>query len=156
MPRAIPEGYHSITPYLYMSDAQGAIEFYKRAFGAVEIFRMDAPGGKIGHAELRIGDSIVMLADEFPEMGARSPQSIGGSPMSLLLYVENVDEVFERAVKEGATVDRPVQNQFYGDRTGGVKDPFGHTWYIATHVEDVPPEEMQKRAAEEMAKTAAK
>jgi PhnB protein len=156
MPKAIPEGYHSITPYLYMSDAQGAIEFYKRAFGAVEIFRMDAPGGKIGHAELRIGDSIVMLADEFPEMGARSPQSIGGSPMSLLLYVEHVDQVFERAVKEGATVDRPVQNQFYGDRTGGVKDPFGHTWYIATHVEDISPEEMQKRAAEEMAKTAAK
>lgn len=152
MVKAIPEGYHSITPYLYMSDAKGAIEFYKRAFGAVEIFRMDAPGGRIGHAELRIGDSVVMLADEFPDMGARSPKTIGGSPMSLLLYVEKVDEVFERAVKEGATVERPVQNQFYGDRSGGVKDPFGHTWYISTHVEDVAPAEMQKRAAEAMAK----
>lgn len=147
MVKPIPEGYHSLTPYLYMSDAKGAIDFYKRAFGAVEVFRMDAPGGKIGHAELRIGDSVIMLADECPEMEARSPQSVGGSPSSLLLYVEDVDKVFDQAVKEGATVVRPVANQFYGDRSGGLKDPFGHSWYVSTHVEDVPAEELQKRMA---------
>lgn len=146
MVKAIPEGYHSITPYLYMSNAREAIEFYKRAFGAVELFRMDGENGKIGHAELKFGDSPIMLADEHPEMGARSPQTIGGSPMSLLFYVEQVDEVVERAVKEGATLVRAVENQFYGDRMGGVTDPFGHTWFVATHVEDVPPEELQKRA----------
>lgn len=146
MVKPVPEGYHSITPYLYVSDGKGAIEFYKRAFGAVELFRMDGPNGTIGHAELRIGDSAIMLADEHPEMGARSPKTIGGSPMSLLLYVENVDQVVERAVQEGATIVRPVANQFYGDRSGGVMDPFGHTWFVATHVEDVSPEEMQRRA----------
>ena len=150
MVKPIPDGYHSITPYLYMSDARAAIDFYKRAFGAVELFRMDGENGKIGHAELRLGDSPIMLADEYPDMGALSPTTIGGSPMSLLFYVDDVDHVVERAVKEGATLVRPVKNEFYGDRTGGVKDPFGHTWFIATHVEDVSPEEMQKRAAQAM------
>jgi PhnB protein len=148
MVKPIPDGYHSITPYLYVSNARAAIDFYKSAFGAVDLFRMDGANGKIGHAELRFGNSPIMLADEYPDMGALSPTTIGGSPMSLLFYVENVDQVVERAVKEGATLVRPVKNEFYGDRTGGVKDPFGHTWFVATHVEDVPPEEMQKRAAQ--------
>jgi PhnB protein len=148
MVRPIPEGYHSLTPYLYVSDGKAAIEFYKRAFGARELLRMDGPDGKIGHAELRIGDSVIMLADEHPQMGALSPKTVGGSPSSLLLYVENVDQVFDRAVKEGATVLRPVANQFYGDRSGGLKDPFGHQWYVSTHVEDVPPEELKKRMAQ--------
>ena len=143
----IPDGYHSVTPYLVVDDGARALEFYKRAFGAVELFRMEAPGGKIGHAEIKIGDSHVMLADEHPEMGARSPQSYGGSPVSLMVYVEDVDAVVNRAVEAGAKLVRPVANQFYGDRTGGVTDPFGHSWYVATHVEDVPPEELQARAA---------
>lgn len=151
MVKPIPDGYHSITPYLYVSDAKRALEFYANVFGAAELFRMDGPGGKIGHAEIKIGDSTIMLADEFPEMDARSPLSIGGSPVSLLLYVEDVDQVVDRAVNAGATLVRPVADQFYGDRSGGVKDPFGHTWFVATHKEDVPPEEMQKRAKQAMA-----
>ena len=143
----IPEGYHSVTPYLIVNDGARAIEFYKEAFGAVEVFRMDGPDGKVGHAEIKIGDSHVMLADEHPEMNARSPQSYGGSPVSLMVYVEDVDAVVNRAVEAGAKLVRPVANQFYGDRTGGVTDPFGHSWYVATHVEDVPPEELQARAA---------
>ena len=143
----IPEGYHSVTPYIIVGDGARALEFYKQAFGAVEVLRMDGPDGKIGHAEIKIGDSHVMLADEHPEMGARSPQSFGGSPVSLMVYVEDVDATVERAVEAGAQLTRPVADQFYGDRTGGVTDPFGHSWYIATHVEDVPADELQRRAA---------
>ena len=144
--KAIPEGYHAVTPYLIVNDGARAIEFYKKAFGATELFRMAGPDGKIGHAEIKIGDSPIMLADEVPAMGHRSPQSLGGSPVSILLYVEDVDAVFNQAVAAGAKVARPVADQFYGDRTGGVTDPFGHAWYIATHKEDVSLEEMQKRA----------
>ncbi len=145
--KAIPEGYHTATPYLIVKDASRAIDFYKRAFGATELMRMPGPGGKIGHAEIKIGDSPIMLADEVPGMGFRSPESLGGSPISILLYVEDVDAVFSEAVAAGAKVQRPVADQFYGDRTGGVTDPFGHVWYIATHKEDVSSEEMKKRAA---------
>jgi len=145
--RPIPAGYHTATPYLIVNNGAAALEFYKKAFGAAELFRMTKPDGRVGHAEIKIGDSVIMLADEAPEMGARSPQSLGGSPVSILLYVEDVDRVFNQAVAAGAKVQRPLQNQFYGDRMGGVTDPFGHVWYIATHVEDVSPEEMQKRAA---------
>jgi len=143
----IPDGYHSVTPYLIVNDGARAIEFYKQAFGATELFRMEGPDGRIGHAEIRIGDSHVMLADEHPQMNARSPQSFGGSPVSLMLYVDDVDTTVGRAVEAGAKLTRPVADQFYGDRTGGVEDPFGHAWYVATHVEDVPPEELKKRAA---------
>ena len=145
--KPIPEGYHSITPYLIIKDASAAIEFYKKAFGATELFRMAQPDGRVGHAEIKIGDSAIMLADEFPEMGHKSPTSIGGSPVSLLLYVEDVDAVYDRAISSGATQDRPVENKFYGDRGGSLIDPFGHIWHIATHVEDLSPEEMQERAA---------
>lgn len=145
--KPIPEGYGSVTPYLIVNGAARAIEFYREAFGAVETFRMEGPDGRVGHAEIRIGDSHVMLADEHPERGARGPQTFGGSPISLVLYVEDVDAVVNRAVEAGAKLTRPVANQFYGDRTGGVEDPFGHAWYVATHVEDVPEEEMRKRAA---------
>ena len=145
--KPIPDGYNGVTPYLIVNGAARAIEFYKQAFGATETFRMERPDGRVGHAEIKIGDSHVMLADEHPEMGARGPQSIGGSPISLVLYVEDVDATVNRAVEAGAKLTRPVANQFYGDRTGGVEDPFGHAWYVATHVEDVAPEEMQKRAA---------
>ncbi len=145
--KPIPEGYHTATPYLIIKGAARAIEFYKKAFGATELMRMAQPDGRIGHAEIRIGNSPIMLADEVPEMGHRSPQSLGGSPVSILLYVEDVDALFNQAVSAGAKVERPVQDQFYGDRTGGVTDPFGHVWCIATHKEDVSPEEMRKRAA---------
>ena len=145
--KPIPEGYHSVTPYLIVEGGARAIEFYKQAFGATELFRMEGPDGKIAHAEIKIGDSHVMLGDESPEMGARGPRAFGGSPVSLMLYVEDVDATVGRAVEAGAELTRPVANQFYGDRTGGVKDPFGHAWYIATHVEDVPHDELQKRAA---------
>ena len=143
----ISDGYHSVTPYLIVNDGARAIEFYKQAFGATELFRMAGPDGRIGHAEIKIGDSHVMLADEHPQMNARSPQSFGGSPVSLMLYVDDVDTTVGRAVEAGAKLTRPVADQFYGDRTGGVEDPFGHAWYVATHVEDVPPEELKKRAA---------
>jgi PhnB protein len=146
-PKPIPDGYHTATPYLIVKGAAQAIEFYKKAFGATELMRMPQPGGKIGHAEIKIGDSPIMLADESPDVGARSPQSIGGSPVSIMLYVEDVDRIFSQAVAAGAKVKRPVADQFYGDRTGGIEDPFGHLWYIATHKEDVSPEEMRKRAA---------
>jgi len=145
--RPVPEGYHTLTPYLIVSGAEAAIDFYKQAFGAQELFRFPFQG-KIGHAELQIGDSRFMLADEFPEMGARAPGTIGGSPVGLCLYVENCDAVFEKAVAAGATVERPLKDQFYGDRSGTVRDPFGHQWTISTHVEDVPPEELARRAAE--------
>jgi PhnB protein len=146
-PKPVPDGYHTATPYLIVKGAAQAIEFYKKAFGATELMRMAQPGGKIGHAEIKIGDSPIMLADESPDVGARSPQSIGGSPVSIMLYVEDVDRIFSQAVAAGAKVKRPVADQFYGDRTGGIEDPFGHLWYIATHKEDVSPEEMRKRAA---------
>lgn len=147
MPKPIPDGYHSITPYLVVRGAARAIAFYGQTLGAIEVLRMDGPNGTIGHAEIKIGDSIVMLADEVPAMGARSPETIGGSPVSLLLYVENADQVVDRAVKAGAKLDRPVEDKFYGDRMGSFIDPFGHTWHIGTHVEDVSPEEMARRAA---------
>jgi PhnB protein len=148
--KPIPDGYHTATPYLIVQGAAQAIDFYKAAFGATELFRMEGPGGKIGHAEIKIGDSPIMLADEHPDMGAVSPTTLGGSPVHMLLYVADVDAAFPRAVDAGAEISRPLQNQFYGDRSGTVKDPFGHTWTIATHVEDVPPEEMQARAAAAM------
>ena len=144
--KPIPDGYHSVTPYLIVKGAAEAIEFYKRAFGATELMRMDWSGGRIGHAEIRIGDSAVMLADEFPEMGVRGPQSLGGAGVNLLIYVEDVDARFAQAVAAGATVKRPLKDQFYGDRSGTVDDPFGHQWTIATHTEDVSPEEMRKRS----------
>ena len=143
----IPEGYHSITPYLYIAGAARAIEFYKDIFGATEVMRMGDTSGKIGHAELKIGSSHVMLADEHPEMDIRSPQSYGGSPVGLLLYVEDVDATAERAVAAGAKLLSPLEDKFYGDRMGKLEDPFGHVWAIATHKEDVSPEEMQRRVA---------
>jgi PhnB protein len=144
--KPVPEGYRTATPYLIVKGAAEAIEFYKRAFGASEMLRMADPQGRIGHAEIRIGDSVIMLADEHPAMGYRGPRSLGGSSVSILLYVEDVDKVFERAVKAGAKGQRPVMNQFYGDRSGTLEDPFGHIWTVATHVEDVPAEEMKRRA----------
>jgi PhnB protein len=145
--KPIPEGYHSVTPYLYAKGAAQAIEFYKKAFLATERMRIAHPDGRVGHAEIQIGDSIIMLADEFPEMDARSPQSLGGSPVSIHLYVDDADTMFNRAVAAGARVKRPLADQFYGDRLGGIEDPFGHTWWISTHKEDLSPEEIEKRAA---------
>lgn len=142
--RPIPEGYHTATPYLICNGAADAIEFYKRALGAVEVMRMPMPGGKLGHAEIKIGDSHIMLADESPENGIHSPQHFGGTPVSVLLYVEQVDTVFNQAVSAGAKAVRPPQDMFYGDRTSWIIDPFGHSWYIHTHVKDVSPEEMRK------------
>ena len=144
--KPIPEGYHSVTPYLIVKGGVEAIEFYKKAFGATELFRFPAPGGKIGHAEIKIGDSPIMLADEFPEMGYKGPQSIGGSPVSLMIYVDDVDTVFNQAVSAGAAVKEAVSDKFYGDRVGGLVDPFGHVWHISTHKEDVSMEEMERRA----------
>jgi len=143
--KPIPDGYHTVTPYLIVQGAARAIEFYKRAFGATELMRFPGPGGKVGHAEIRIGDSPIMLADEHPEMGARGPLSYGGSPMSILLYVKDVDSMASQAVAAGAKVVKPVKDQFYGDRSGTFADPFGHMWTIATHKEDVSMEEMQRR-----------
>src|SRR5205814_5489469 len=143
--KPIPEGYHSVTPYLIVRGGAAAIDFYSKAFGAVELFRFPTPDGKIGHAEIKIGDSPIMLADEYPQMGYKGPETIGDSPVSLMLYVEDVDTVFNRAVEEGATVKEADQDKFYGDRTGTVVDPFGHRWHLASHTEDVPLEEMQKR-----------
>ena len=143
--KAIPDGYHSITPYLIVKGADRAIDFYKKVFGAAERMRMDGPNGTVGHAEIEIDGSVIMLADEFPDMGYRSPQSIGATPVSLHLYVKDVDDCFNRAVAAGAKAMRPVQDQFYGDRSGTVEDPFGHVWTISTHKEDLSPEELQKR-----------
>lgn len=141
--RPVPEGYHTATPYLICKGAADAIEFYKKAFGAREIMRMPMPGGKLGHAELKIGDSHIMLADENPESGIYAPQHYGGTPVSILLYVEKVDAVFNQAVSAGAKAIRPPQDMFYGDRTSSITDPFGHSWYIHTHVKDVSSAEMQ-------------
>jgi PhnB protein len=143
--KAKPDGYHSITPYLIVRGGAAAIDYYKAAFGAEETVRMPGPGGTIGHAEIRIGDSVVMLADEPPDQQWRSPQSLGGSPVGLLLYVEDVDARFNQALAAGGKVIKPLANQFYGDRSGTLADPFGHQWTLATHVEDVSPEEMKRR-----------
>ena len=153
-PSPIPAGYHSVTPYLTLDDCKRAIEFYKKAFGAHEVMRMDAPGGKIGHAELRIGDSVVMLADEFPGMGNRSPKSLGGTTGGVFMYVQDVDAAYKQAIDAGAHADQPPADMFWGDRYGKLTDPFGHSWSMATHKEDVAPEEMQKRMQAEMAKMA--
>ncbi len=149
--KPVPDGYHTATPYLYVRGGTKALDFYKKAFGATELFRMEGPGGSIGHAEIKIGDSPIMLADESPEMGARSPEAYGGSAVGIMLYVPDVDATVKRAVEAGAKLDRAVENKFYGDRMGSIKDPFGHTWYISTHVEDIPPEEMKRRAEAMMA-----
>ncbi len=143
----IPDGYHTATPYLVVKGAAKAIEFYKNAFGATELMRMAGPDGGIMHAELKIGDSIIMMSEENPQWGTRSPESLGGSPMSLYLYVEDCDKVFNQAVGAGATATVAVKDQFYGDRSGAVKDPFGHSWHIATHKEDVSMDEIRKRMA---------
>jgi PhnB protein len=143
--KPIPPNYHTVTPYLIVKGAARAIEFYRQNFGASELMRVPGPDGKVMHAEIKIGDSTVMLADEFPEMGAISPQSIGGTPVGLLLYVEDVDAVTAQAVAAGAKLFKPVQDQFYGDRSGTITDPFGHRWTIATHKEDVSPEEIRRR-----------
>src|SRR5579864_1117396 len=150
--KPIPQGFHSATPYLTLNDAARAIDFYKRAFGAQEVVRMKGPDGKIGHAEIKIGDSMIMLADEMPGSGSRSPQSLGGTTSGVFLYVENVDTVFNQAVSAGAKVEAPVSDMFWGDRYGRVKDPFGHSWSVATHKEDVAPAEMSKRMQEFAAK----
>ena len=144
--KPIPDGYHSVTPYLIIKGASDAIEFYKKAFGATELFRMDHQG-KVGHAEIKIGDSPIMLADESPEMGYVGPTTLGGTPVSIMIYVEDVDTVFKQAVAAGGEQLKPLQDQFYGDRSGTLKDPFGHVWHVATHKEDVSPEEIEKRLA---------
>jgi len=145
-PNPIPKGYHTATPYLIIKGAAKALEYYKKAFGAKETLRFAAPGGMIGHAEIKIGDSMIMLADEYPDMGYRGPLSLGGSAVSILLYVEDVDRWFDRAIAAGGKATRPVADQFYGDRSGTLTDPFGHVWTISTHVEDVSLEEMNRRA----------
>jgi PhnB protein len=149
--KPIPEGYHTVTPYLVVDDAIEAIDYYKQAFGAKERMRMEAPDGKIGHAELEIGDSLVMLSDPFPQATTRPPSELGGTSAGVFLYVEDVDAVVKKAVDAGATITMEVSDQFWGDRFGSVKDPFGHSWSVATHVEDVPPEEMAERAKQAMA-----
>jgi PhnB protein len=145
--KPIPDGYHSVTPYLYLRNASAMIAFYKQAFGATEVFRMNGPNGLVGHAELQIGSSRIMLADENPAMKAQSPLHYGGASSSFMLYVENVDEVVARAVAAGARIVRPLADQFFGDRTGGIEDPSGQNWYVATHVKDVSPEELEQGAA---------
>lgn len=146
--KPIPDGYHSVTPYLIIKGAREAIKFYQEAFGAEEVCLLDGPGGSVMHAEIKIGDSFIMIGDEFPPMDALSPLSRGGATSSLMLYVNDVDSAFEKAVKAGCTVKLPLTNQFWGDRYGKLADPYGHQWAMATHVEDVTPEEMKKRTAE--------
>ena len=145
--KPIPDGYHSVTPYLIIKGAADAIEYYKKAFGAVELFRMAAPGGKVGHAEIKIGDSPIMLADEYPEMGYVGPKTLGGTPVSIMIYVDDVDTIYKQAMAAGGDEIKALQDQFYGDRSGTFKDPFGHVWTVATHKEDVSEEEMKRRAA---------
>ena len=144
--KPVPEGFHTVTPHLTVKNAGEAIEFYKKAFGAEEIARMPGPGGSVMHAEMRIGDSPIMLNDEFPEHGARGPKTIGGTPVSIHLYVNDVDALFDRAVKAGAKVTMPIADMFWGDRFGKLEDPFGHQWSMATHKEDVTAEECAQRA----------
>jgi PhnB protein len=145
--KAIPDGYHSVTPYLIIDGAARALDFYKRAFDAKELMRVPAPDDRIGHAEIKIGNSVIMLADEHPEMDARSPGHYGGSPVSLMVYLDDVDKQFKQALAAGATEVRPVADQFYGDRSGTLKDPFGHNWHLSTHKEDVSPQELNRRMA---------
>jgi PhnB protein len=149
--KGIPEGYHTVSPYLAVDDAEQAIAFYEKAFGAKERGRMQAPDGKIAHAELELGDSVVMLSDPFPQFATKAPAQLGGTSASLMVYVEDVDAVVQQAIGAGATLEREVEDQFWGDRFGAVTDPFGHVWTIATRIEDVPPEEMEKRAQAAMA-----
>ncbi len=149
--RPIPEGYHSVSPALAIDGAADAIDFYKRAFGAKERYRMPAPDGKIAHAELEIGDSVVMLSDVFPQATVKAPTELGGTTVSIFLFVEDVDAVFQQAVDAGASVTMPLEDMFWGDRFGTVEDPYGHSWSLATHVEDVPPEEMEERAKQAFA-----
>jgi PhnB protein len=146
--KPIPDHYPQITPYLVVDDAGAAIAFYREVLGATERMRLPGPDGKIGHAELQLGGSLLMLSDEAPEIGARGPKAVGGTPVTISVYVEDVDSVFDRAVAAGATALRPVRDEFYGDRTGQFEDPFGHRWSVATHVEDVSPQEMARRSAE--------
>jgi PhnB protein len=150
MVKPIPAGYPRVTPYLIVEGAGKAIDFYRSVFGAEERFRLPAPEGRVGHAELQIGDSVIMLADQAPEMDARDPNAVGGTPVSLHVYVEDSDAVFARAIEAGAHELRPVEDRFYGDRSGAFEDPFGHRWDVSTHVEDVPPQEMSKRMADAM------
>ena len=145
--KPIPRGYHAVTPYLSVKGAASAIGFYKKAFAAKEIMRTPAPGGAIGHAEIQIDDSHIMLADEYPDMNFRGPKSFGGTSVHIHLYVQDVDRVVKKAVAAGAKVLRPVTDQFYGDRSGSLEDPFGHVWHVATHIEDIPTKELKKRAA---------
>jgi len=145
--KPVPDGYPSLTPYLIVRDGAAAVAFYQTVFGARLRMKLDGPGGKVGHAELEIGNSVVMLADEHPEMGALAPPSVGGTPVGLHLYLDEVDAVAKKAVANGAILKRPVENQFYGDRLGSIVDPFGHLWHISTHVEDVAPDEIARRAA---------
>ncbi len=152
--KPIPDGYHSITPYLHIHGAARALDFYKQAFGARELVRLAGADGKIGHAEIMIGDSIVMLADEVPEMGIHSPSSLKGTSVSIVLYVEDVDKVVARAIKAGATIRRPLEDKFYGDRSATLADPFGHEWTVSTHLEDVEPEEFKRRMVAEASKMA--
>jgi PhnB protein len=151
MVNPIPEGYPRVTPYLIVDDGAAAIDFYIAVLGATERMRMAGPDGKVGHAELNVGDSVIMLADEHPEMNAVGPKTVGGTPVSIHVYVEDSDSVFERAIEAGAKSLAPMEDKFYGDRSGSFEDPFGHHWNVATHVEDVPEEEMAKRAEEAMA-----
>jgi PhnB protein len=148
--RPVPEGYHSVTPYLVVDGAARALDFYRQVFHATERMRMAAPGGKVGHAEITIGDSIIMLADEHPEMDARGPRAFGGSPVSVMLYVDDADATVQRALAAGARLVQPVTDKFYGDRSGTIEDPFGHKWHVSTHVEDVPADELARRAAAAM------
>lgn len=143
--KAIPAGHRTVTPYLTIKNGVKALEFYKKAFGATESYKLLMPDGRLGHAEIRLGDSVIMLSDEFPEFGGKAPQTLGGSAVSIHLYVEDVDALFKRALAAGAKERKPVMDQFYGDRSGQLEDPFGHLWWVATHKEDVAPEEMQKR-----------
>ncbi len=151
----LPKGYQIITPYLIVNEASKAIDFYKKVFAAKEVMRMEQPGGRIGHAELKFGDAKIMLADECPEMNARGPEAHNGSPVSIHLFVKDVDATVEKAVSAGAKLLRPVENMFYGDRSGSIEDPFGHRWYVSTHIEDVTMAKMKKRAAELFSKKAA-
>ena len=145
--KPIPDGYPQVSPYLVVDGAAQAIDFYTRVLGATERMRMGGPGGTIGHAELQFGDSVVMLADEHPEMGARAPRAFGGSPVSIMVYVPDVDATVKAAVGAGAKLVQPVEDKFYGDRSGTIEDPFGHKWHVSTHKEDVPPDEIARRAA---------
>ena len=152
MAKPIPDGYHTVTPYLIVHDGKAALDYYKKAFGANILMCMDSPGGKVGHAEIKIGDSVIMLGDEVPEMDIKSPKSVGGCPMGILLYVEDCDTMFDQAIAAGGEVKRPMKDQFYGDRSGTLEDPFGHQWTVATHKEDLTPEQIRQRMEEMMAK----